>query len=224
MRFNCYTVNEILCWLDINDPDCKRKVCIMQRILRDFYTHITGTKMSRVWIQFTWDWLKTIQFPHWVKQVHKFLIEWDDSCLSKRLFRKVDDWDKCWCNANFELLAEEVRTTPKEWQYRFTRENDQLVLKLNVPKWVTQWRITYSRWPDIIETRDDKICIDDNALVLLQHLIQKAYAEQNREIQLAQYHKNEFNELLKKEELNQERLPYRIIWAHQEFNDNVVLL
>lgn len=189
----------------------------MNRILRDFYTNIAWTKLARVWVAFTGDWLKTIQFDHWVKQVHGFMWKVDKECANQRLFTKIENPNDCHCSCEwtYNIIMEETRTTPMEWQYYFNRENDKLVLKANIPNWVTEWRVVYSMWPEELTSIDDKICIDDNALVLLQYLVKTVYAEDNNEINMAQYYNNKFNELFKKERDNQERLPYRIIWLHQ---------
>ena len=105
----------------------------------------------------------------------------------------------------------ETTYEPLSWQYVIDRDWTWVIIKANIPVWVDAWRIVYSRGPEELASVNDDICIDDNWLILLEYLILKRYAEANREFTTASYYKNEFNEALKKEEENQERLPYRII-------------
>lgn len=213
LRFSEYTIKEILCWLNINEPDCRNKVCIMNRILRDFYTHITGTKLAKIAVHFDWAWVKTIQFPHWVKQIHDFIVKWN--CVSPKCFRKLENCGNWSCEWLYQMFMQEVWSTPVSGQYYINKDTSWTVITANIPSWVTEGWVVYSIWPEKLISIDDIIDIDDNALILFEQLIMKTFAEKNKEVNMAQYHENQFNKLLAKEIENQERLPYNIIGLHQ---------
>jgi len=192
-------------------------VCTMNRILREFYTHITGTKLAKVATAFTGSGNITIQFPHWVKQVHDFIVQ--GKCVWQKCFSKLE-WCEGYCSEPmYQMFMQEVWSTPWVGQYYITKENDETVIKANIHSGVTNGWVVYSRWPETLGSITDTIQIDDNALIALEYLILKTYAEKNRDYQLATYYKNQFTEMLNKEKENQERLPYRIIWLHQKYTE-----
>lgn len=216
-RFECLTVRELFCGLNINDPDCDNKICTLNRILRDFYTQISNTKLSKLAVAFSGWGFKTIEMPYWLKQVHNIIVKWN--CLWKKCFVKMPTCNWFDCDGLYEFIAQQVWSEPAVWQYYISKENDKQVVKLNLPDWVTEWWIVYSRAWEVLEDLDDEICIDPNALVLLQYMIKEVYAEDSREINMASYYRNKFDALLKRELENQEKLPYRIIWLHQIYQD-----
>lgn len=215
-RFSEYTIKEILCWLNINDPDCGNKVCTMNRILREFYTHIAWTKLAKQAVAFSGSGNITIQFNHKIKQVHDFIVK--GKCVNQKCFQILENCGSYCSDPLYQMFMQEVWSTPAVGQYYITQGTGWVELKTNIHSWVTDWWVVYSRWPEELTSINDTIQIDDNALILLELLIMKIYAERDRDANMAQWYKNQFNELLALEKLNQERLPYRIIWLHQEYS------
>ena len=215
-RFSTIQVKDIYAWLNINDPDCGNKTAIFNRILREFYTHISGTKLAKRSVAFTGSGNKIIQFNEGIKQIHDFIVQGD--CLNKKCFQILQDCGKRCSEKLFQMFMQETWSTPNVGQYIISKDGTGSIITTNIANGVTNGRVIYSKWPETISSITDTIEIDDNALLLLEILIMKTYAERERDANMATYYKNEFQTMLAKEKENQEKLPYRIIWLHQEYD------
>lgn len=192
MITKCYTISQLLAWTNIMMADCEDRVNVMNNILSDFYDFMYGSPLIKVGEGFVGSWEKTMQLSY-----EPYKIEWfygyGTACQNNKCFIKVPSCLDCSCPELYQIKMEQSIYWLSGSQYKVTyvEADDRWILDFNIPNWVDQWWVVYSITQKPLINYSDTICIDPRLLQWVRYMIKKYIAENDREMNLAQYYSGE---------------------------------
>lgn len=215
MITKCYTIKKLLCWLDIRMSDCEDRLCLMNNIMADFYDYMYWSPLIKVAEGFVWTWQKVMELAY-----EPYKIEWfywyGKWCANNNCFIKVANCIDCMCPELYQIKMENsIHTTdPSQFKVRYEEEDDKWFIDYNIPVWLEQWYVVYTRTHKDLTNNDETICLDPRLLTWLKLMIRKHVAINEKETNMASYYEQELWTWKAKTEKNQSWNLISIITNH----------
>lgn len=194
MVTKCYTISELLCWLNILMSDCDDRVCMMNNILSDFYDYMYGSPLLKVAEWFVGNGIKTMELSNELYKLEWFY-GYGDSCANNKCFIEVPNCLDCLCPKLYQIKMEQTLYWLDASKYKLTYStDDKWIVDFNIPNGIDQWYVVYSITHKPLSSYDETICIDPRLLTWLKLMIKKVIAETNMEINLANHYDQKLSE------------------------------
>jgi len=220
-NYNCQTIKDFLKCLWIENISCKSKVCEFNRILRKFYLDVYDVDFNRVTEPFIWNWsFEIITNSPIYKLIWIFWKEECGSCWCTDCLLDVPscEW-ACRCNNKLKQVMHSVwdKWELKVWEYTLWYK----CVQVNIPDCLSNWYITYYKWPDVYNSLDEKLCMPDELLVALEHLVLHEYAIKDKMFEFATYYAQMYNQILKKLKDKELTVPFSV-WKWADLYKNTM--
>jgi len=189
MISKCYTIGELLCWLDVMITDCSDRICLMNNILTDFYDYMYWSPLIKLGEGFVWSGDKKIELTFEPYKIEWFY-GWWKNCANNNCFIKVQSCLDCVCPELYQIKMENSLhwVWPAQYMLSYDDVDDKWFLDFNIPAGVDRWYVVYSRTHKPITMYDETICIDHRLLTGLKLMIRKYIAINQKETNLAQFY------------------------------------
>lgn len=189
----CMSIPELMSGLWINTSNnCDKNIARINAVLRKHYANLVGSHVTRSAIGFTGSWDQDLVTNDW-NDIYKVLgiyVEMKPCYAVTKCHREVRKCDNCSLNRYTITPKRALFDDSDTWSYAVSCDK----LLVNVWDNVERWYIEYSRGPKEITSMDDKICIDPLEIEMLQMSLLRAWSEQDKDYQLAEYYEQrEFN-------------------------------
>lgn len=187
----CYTIWEILAGTNILMADCEDRVDVINNVMTDFYDYMYWSPLIKVGEWFTGNGDKTMQLLYDPYKIEWFYWYGDWCAANSKCFIKVPQCLDCHCPDLYQIKMEQALYGISGSQYVLTYDNVHWILDFNIPNGVDQWYVVYSITHTPITNYTDTICIDPRLLAWVKLMLRKYMAENDNEINLAQYYSAE---------------------------------
>lgn len=207
---NCITVKDFLKCIWIEEVSCNSKVCEFNSILRKFYLDVYDVDHNRVTEPFIWSGPMEIMTDY---PIHKLVwIFWKEDCTSCWCNACMLDVPTCstWCSCEYptkQVMHQKWDLADlREWEYRLKYK----WICVNIPSCLNEWRIVYYRWPDVINSIDEKLCLPDDMLVALEYITMHDYAIKSKQFDAAQFYSSMYQQVIKKMKDKEATVPFAV--------------
>lgn len=192
---NTFTWQDLLDTIWAYDASCGKKTAFLKRLLRNFYYRTMDLEDNK--------YVDSVAIPAWdynfttTKPIYKvWWFHWRWSWTQFESLHQNLPRCRCdWVDVKRLVFARWVYHLD-DWQYRIDSACDNKIY-IKTPCEITNWTITYSRWPDAISTHLSNITMKDHMLTWLEFLAEEMWASLNQDYNNTSVIRWQFDDWLK---------------------------